>query len=53
MMKYAHEVKSGQGRIDDINDAMRWGSMCEDQMMLLLHISMVCNVENLKKQDFG
>ena len=23
-------VKSCQGKIDDINNAMRWGSMCED-----------------------
>ena len=26
MMKYAREVKTGQGTRDDINDAMCWGS---------------------------
>ena len=31
MIKYAEEVKSGHGTKDEyMNDAMRWGSMCED-----------------------
>ena len=48
MIKYAEEVKSGQGKKDEYMN----GDLCV-RIMLLAHISMVSNVENLKKQDFG
>ena len=42
MIKYAQEVNSDQGKIDDINDAMRWGSMCEDHAVATYINGMQC-----------
>ena len=49
MIKYAEEVKSGHGTKDEyMNDAMRWGSMCEDHAVATYINGMQC-----RKQDFG
>ena len=42
MIKYAQEVKSGQTTINDINNAMRWGSMCEDHAVATYINGMPC-----------
>ena len=43
MIKYAEEVKSGHGTKDEyMNDAMRWGSMCEDHAVATYINGMQC-----------
>ena len=42
MIKYAQEVKSGQATVNDMNDAMCWGSMCEDHAVATYIKGMPC-----------